>query len=179
MNDFENIYIEMKHDLLLFLKWKFKYITNIEDYVNDTFIAVHKYIKKYDPDKGSFKNYIYTIAANIVKQDIIKNNKLNLVSIDKIYFEDKTYKDILTEDEPDVKDIYIINKKASIIKDAIYSLEDKYKDVLILKDIEGLQHKEITKKLNIGLSSSKNRVRIGRELVKKKVKKQFKLLDEN
>jgi len=53
-------------------------------------------------------------------------------------------------------------------------LSDQYRIVFNLYVIEGFSHKEISQKLNIGEGTSKSNLSRARELLKNKVRKQYK-----
>ena len=50
--------------------------------------------------------------------------------------------------------------------DFLNSLPEKYKQAIIMADIENIPQKEIAKRLNISYSCAKSRVQRGRELLK-------------
>lgn len=56
---------------------------------------------------------------------------------------------------------------ASCLLPMIESLPDRYRDVVMLSEIEGLSHKEIAAKKGLSLPGVKSRVRRGRAMIKK------------
>jgi RNA polymerase sigma-70 factor (ECF subfamily) len=69
-------------------------------------------------------------------------------------------------------------KKAALIKNAIYNLPEKYRKVLILREIDNMQYQDISDTLNINLSTIKSQIAKGRKIISKKVEKEFKKLDK-
>jgi RNA polymerase sigma-70 factor (ECF subfamily) len=55
------------------------------------------------------------------------------------------------------------------VKDEIYRLPDDYKEVLVLRDIEGLSYNDISEMVGINLSNVKVRIHRGRELLKNRL----------
>ena len=56
-----------------------------------------------------------------------------------------------------------------IVKEELYALPDDYKEILVLRDIEGLPYGDIARVLGIQLSNVKVRIHRGRELLKKRL----------
>jgi len=56
-----------------------------------------------------------------------------------------------------------------IVKEELYDLPEDYKEILVLRDIEGLSYGDIARVLGIHLSNVKVRIHRGRELLKKRL----------
>jgi RNA polymerase sigma factor (sigma-70 family) len=83
-------------------------------------------------------------------------------------------------EDDDANQQILNDKKAEIIKNVIYTLpkkHEKYKKVLIMREIECMQYQEISDSLGINLSTIKSQLLKGRELVSKKVDAIFKNLE--
>jgi RNA polymerase sigma-70 factor (ECF subfamily) len=64
----------------------------------------------------------------------------------------------------------IINRDSlRIIKEELFQLPDDYKEILILRDIEGMPYSDIARIVGINLSNVKVRIHRGRELLKKRL----------
>lgn len=177
---FNKAYKDYKPRIRNYLIRKYGYNSNIDDLINDAFISAQNYIEQFDPNKSSLKTWITNIAENKVKREY-KRNKIKTISLD-VELEDgyNSLHDIIADpyipDDPEEQ--LLLKLKAELVIEAIYSLEDKYKDILILREIEGFSYLELVEILNININTAKSRVKKGRILVIKKVNKQFKLLDK-
>ena len=56
-----------------------------------------------------------------------------------------------------------------IMKDELARLPEDYRDILVLRDIDGLSYNEISEILGIQLSNVKVRIHRGREMLKKRL----------
>jgi RNA polymerase sigma-70 factor (ECF subfamily) len=55
------------------------------------------------------------------------------------------------------------------MKDELARLPEDYRDILVLRDIDGLSYNEISEILGIQLSNVKVRIHRGREMLKKRL----------
>lgn len=180
---FQNFYKEHRPKLVWYLtKWT-KSVDTAEDFAEEAFmLALHK-IDKFSEHKSQVHTWVYTIAKNLVIKEYTDKQKLPLVSMDKEVGNSASinlflpYNDGTIEHEKYKETC----KKADIIKDAIYSLsnkQEKYKKVLIMREIENMPYKEISDSLKLNLSTVKSQIKKGREIIAKKVEKRIKYIDD-
>jgi len=185
--NFQDFYKNHKPKLIWYITKYTKDSGIAEDHVEDAFIQALLNIETYKrPDEGGaqLNTWIYKIAENIVKKVHKDNERLPTDSIDKDLAINFSLSNVIAYDDSKkpIEEYNIFVKKASIIKDAIYNLpekDSKYKKVLIMREIEGMQYKEISDELNINLSTIKSQIKKGRTIIRKKVEKKFKDIDYN
>ncbi len=185
--NFQEFYKNHKPKLIWYIAKYTKDSGIAEDHVEDAFIQALLNIETYKrPDEGGaqLNTWIYKIAENIVKKVHKDSERLPTDSIDKDLAINFSLSNIIAYDDSKkpTEEYNIFVKKASIIKDAIYNLpekDSKYKKVLIMREIEGMQYKEISDELNINLSTIKSQIKKGRTIIRKKVEKKFKDIDYN
>jgi len=185
--NFQEFYKNHKPKLIWYIAKYTKDSGIAEDHVEDAFIQALLNIETYKrPDEGGaqLNTWIYKIAENIVKKVHKDSERLPTDSIDKDLAMNFSLSNIIAYDDSKkpTEEYNIFVKKASIIKDAIYNLpekDSKYKKVLIMREIEGMQYKEISDELNINLSTIKSQIKKGRTIIRKKVEKKFKDIDYN
>lgn len=148
-----------------------------EDVTTESFMTAFEKIEKYEREKSQFSTWLFTIARNIMLQDI-KNNK-KTVSID-IEFDEEgtTMKDFISEEESNYKYLDVSDRKAEIMKEHISKLKDPYKKVIEMREIKKMAYKDIASELNKNLSTIKSQIRNGRSILINNTKKQFSDLDE-
>lgn len=185
--NFQFFYKNHKPKLIWYITKYTKDSSIAEDHVEDAFIQALLNIETYKrPDEGGaqLNTWIYKIAENIVKKVHKDSERLPTDSIDKDLAINFSLSNVIAYDDSKkpTEEYNIFVKKASIIKDAIYNLpekDSKYKKVLIMREIEGMQYKEISDELNINLSTIKSQIKKGRTIIRKKVEKKFKDIDYN
>lgn len=148
-----------------------------EDVTTESFLTAFEKIDKYEKDKAQFSTWLFTIARNILLQDIKSSKKI--VSIDvEIDEEGTTLKEFIKEDLSDNNSQNITDQKAEIIKRHIQNLKEPYKKVIEMREIKKMAYKEIADELGKNLSTIKSQIRNGRIILMSETKKEFDILDE-
>lgn len=176
--NFNHFYLTQKPKLIWYLtKWT-KDVEVSEDYADEAFIQALQKIDTYEKDKSKIETWLYTIALNIARKNHQDSLRFQCVSIDKEYNNSSTINMFLPihESNHDFEMNNEIEKKAEIVKNAINEMTDKqnkYKQVLVMREIDNLTYNEISDCLKINLSTIKSQIKKGREIVVKKVKKKL------
>lgn len=176
-NDFTFFYKKYYPKLIYFTSKMCGDPQKAEDVTTDSFLSAFEKIDKYDRDKSQFSTWLFTIARNIMLQDIKNNRKT--VSIDtELDEEGTTLKDFIPEDEGDYKYLDVSEKKAEIMVDQISKLKEPYRKVIEMREIKKMAYKDIASELDKNLSTIKSQIRNGRAILIENTKKQFDDLDE-
>jgi RNA polymerase sigma-70 factor, ECF subfamily len=136
-----------------------------EDLAQDAFVKLYRSKHLYK-EIAKFSTWFYTIAINTAKTDARKKSRYNALSISDYDPEnEKDYEipaNVLAPDE-------VANAKIEnyYIQKAIDSLEDSFKEVIILRDIEDMDYEEIAQLTGLPLGTVKSRINRGREKLKK------------
>jgi len=149
-----------------------------EDVTTESFLTAFEKIDKYEKEKAQFSTWLFTIARNILLQDI-KTSKKN-VSIDtEIDEEGTTLKDFIQEDNSDPNiNQNLSDKKAEIMKKHISNLKEPYKKVIEMRELKRMAYKDIADELGKNLSTIKSQIRNGRLILITETQKEFDILDE-
>ena len=126
-----------------------------QDVLQESFVKIWRYSKKYDPSKAKLFTWLYRIAYNtaIDKVRSQKNRNGNEVQIET----SSVYKITSNELNQDVLDI----------KKHLSSLDEKYQIVLNALFFEGMTQQEASDELDIPLGTIKSRLKIGLRELKK------------
>lgn len=124
-----------------------------EDLEQEVYIKAWKNSDKYQ-ERGSFKSWISTIAKNVSK-DYLKSlyfkKSLNTESEDTVLINIKDKKDT-----PESK--VLSNERLVRIINAIDSLKPKFKEVIMLCEIQGYTYEEAARKLKCPIGTIKSRI---------------------
>ena len=152
-----NLLIEKYGNLVWSIGRKFLYKeSDVEDAVQEVFIAIWKAAEKFDHTKASEVTFISMIARRRFIDYLRKVGKhRNLQSIDEDNGQELFKESILNE-----------STDLQLIKDAIGTLVIEDQELLNLSVYQGYSHSEISKLLNIPLGTVKTRIR--RNLIKLK-----------
>ena len=150
-------------------------ICDAEDLVQDTFLNVFKYVKDFRFET-KFKNWLYRIATSTC---IKKRRKSKFAPDREISLDDFVPKDdgSVPTDIPDWAQLplaQLLNEELSIhLKEAILSLPEKYRLVVVLRDLEGFSTAETAQILNLKPSNVKVRLHRARLFLREKLKGYF------
>ena len=176
-NDFTFFYKKYYPKLIYFTSKMCNDPQKAEDVTTESFMAAFEKIDKYEREKSQFSTWLFTIAKNIMLQDIKTTRKT--VSIDiEIDEEGTTLKDFISEEESNYKYLDVSDRKAEIMKEHISRLKEPYRKVIEMREIKKMAYKDIASELNKNLSTIKSQIRNGRALLIDGTRKQFDSLDE-
>ena len=130
-----------------------------DDIIQDTWIKVIENGDNFDPKRGKFTNYIYTIAKNTALENIRRKNK---------------YKEIIADIEMGYEDIelqYEMKDLGEYLRKEISTLRPVgSRDTLILYYFGGFDLKEISLMLNTKEYNVLNWLKRGRKQLEKKIR---------
>ena len=155
----ENAYVELvnryKDKLINFI---FNYLGDLEsseDVVQETMIKLYQK-KHYYKEIAKFSTWLYTIAKNLANTELRKRKQRKTTLLSQFSKDDKTYELPSNEPEPGQEvQTDIVNK---IIRDAVDQLSEKFKIVIVLRDIQGLSYEDISEIINVPIGTVKSRI---------------------
>ncbi len=137
------------------------------DVVQETMIKLYRYKDNYT-QQAKFSTWIYTIAGNLARTEYRRKKRRSFFSISDYGEEHKTY-DIPDESyRPDVMTDSGI--KDEIIQKALLKVKEVYREVVILRDIQGLSYEEISEITGLNEGTVKSRINRGRAQLQKLLK---------
>lgn len=170
---FDLIVKRYKEQLLNFV---YRFVGNqeeAEDIVQETFLRVYRKRKAYKRI-AKFSTWIYTIAGNLSRTELRRRKRRKLFSVTDMGYEDRDYE---ISDEGYNPESQVEGKiQEEIIQKEINNLSPKFREVIILRDVQELSYEEISKIIKVPIGTVKSRVNRGRlklqsrlkDLVKKK-----------
>ena len=136
-----------------------------EDLEQEVYVKVWKNADKYK-EQGSFSSWIKTIAKN-VSRDYLKSSYRKKQDI--TYSEDETI--VLIRDKKSTPENKLLRtERQEIILKAINELKPKFKEVIILCEIEGFSYEECANKLKCPLGTVKSRLYNAKKELAEKLK---------
>ncbi|MBT3605293.1 MAG: sigma-70 family RNA polymerase sigma factor [Candidatus Latescibacteria bacterium] len=138
-----------------------------EDIVQETFLRAFRKRKEYKAI-ANFSTWLFTIAGNLAKSELRRRKRWRLFSLhrddesdtgmelpDETYRPDKVAESSLADDQ---------------IHDAIASLPENYRQVILLRDVEGMSYQEIAEIVDCPVGTVKSRVNRARLKLQQKLK---------
>lgn len=151
-----------------------RFMGNSEDaseIAQEAFIRVYRSLKNFK-GKSSFSTWLYRIVVNICMDEMRKRKKQNIVYIDEIVQTEKgEYRHEIESMENSPQQQVEINETRNEIYNAIKSLSDEHKAVIILKDIQGFSYEEIAAIMKCPEGTVKSRLNRARNILRNILKK--------
>ena len=132
-----------------------------DDVVQETFVRVYRKIHTYKP-VARFSTWIYTIATNLVKSHYRRRKRHPALSISQSVGGENQSEYEIPDNRyrPDAEAARSVRQ--SIIENALASLSHKYREIVILCDIEDLSYEEICSITGLNIGTVKSRLNRGR-----------------
>jgi len=146
-----------------------------EDVVQDTFLNVYRYLDDFRYET-KFKNWLYRIATStcIKKRRKSKFAPERELSLDEFLPQDEAMVDQQIPAWATMPLDQVLNEELGrTLKQAIVEVPEKYRVVLVLRDIEGFSTEESAQILNITAANLKVRLHRARLYLREKLKSYF------
>lgn len=138
-----------------------------EDIVQETFLRAFRKRKEYRAI-ANFSTWLFTIAGNLAKSELRRRKRWRLFSIER---------DEETDTGMDLPDVSALPDKVAEssladvqIQQAIASLPDNYRQVILLRDVQGMSYQEISEIVDCPVGTVKSRVNRARLKLQQKLK---------
>lgn len=143
-----------------------------EDLAQETFLRVLKSAPRYKP-KSAFKNWLYTIATNLSRNEIRNRIRRNTYLFDDMVDEDEDiYHSAIMTDARNRPDILLEKKeRQQLIKNALNQLPENQRLALTLVTYQELSYDEIAEILECSVGAIKSLIHRARQNMKKQLKK--------
>lgn len=138
------------------------------DIVQDTMIKFYLNKDSYQ-SIAKFSTWIYTIAGNLAKNELKRRNRRSMLSISNSDDDELT---LQIEDKkfvaPDRAADNMIKDK--IVHNALQRIKPVYREMVVLRDIEGFSYEEIVEMTGVSIGTVKSRINRGRAQLQKLLK---------
>lgn len=147
------------------------------DLAQDTFIRMYQALGTFRGE-ASFSTWLYRIAANICRDELRKQQRRKVVSL---------------EDTPEIfpaaipttqsycspEEAFAQRELQSMVQSCMNELSDGHRLILVLREINGLSYEEISQVLQCSMGTVKSRISRARNLLKDKIEKKGELLSSD
>ena len=117
-----------------------------EDVSTDAFLVAFEKIDKYEKEKSQFSTWLFTIAKNLMLQEIKTDQKTLSMDVE-VDEEGTTMKDFLQEEESEQYLQDLIQIKSDIMLQRISELKEPYKQVIEMREINKMVYKDIASEM--------------------------------
>jgi len=136
------------------------------DLAQEAFIKAYKSIDRFRGE-SSLKTWLYHIVANVCRDELRKRKKGQVLSLDAPISTEEGEITRQTEDWTNAPYLIYESKEAQyFIQEAINQLTPEYKEVIILREIQGFSYEEIAQHLGCSLGTIKSRLNRARKAMR-------------
>ena len=138
-----------------------------------TFIAMHRNLPNLN-DPARFRSWLYTIAVNFCREEMRKKKSARSTSLNDLKpgEAEDSYRWELSEDRNENPEKLMQQAELSdLLQKCLLELSGEQREVIIMKEYEGLKFREIAEALNISENTVKSRMYYGLDGLKKILEK--------
>lgn len=138
-----------------------------------TFISMHRNIDGLQ-DASRFKSWLYTIAVNYCREELRKRGSKRSVSLDDLRpgESEESYRWEASSSRNENPDKQLRHSELSdLLQQCLMELSEEQREVVIMKEYEGLKFREIAEALNISENTVKSRMYYGLDGLKRILEK--------
>ena len=139
-----------------------------EDAAQEAFIQAWLHLPSYRP-QTPLRNWLYRIAVNAATDKFRKERRILPHDIEDLH---------LTDERPGPESLVSQRERTMLIQNAVLSLPEASRAVLVLREYEGMSYHEIADALDIPVGTVMSRLNYARKLLKDKLEKELFVLVE-
>ena len=132
----------------------------VEDVAQEVFLKVFLRIHAFD-GRSKFYTWLYRVAANAAKDHLKKRRRRPSVALDE---------DAGIPDETDgPRERAVVEESRRMVRQAIAALPARYREVLALRELEGMSYNEIARILKLSIGTVESRLHRARARLKRRL----------
>jgi RNA polymerase sigma-70 factor (ECF subfamily) len=134
-----------------------------EDAAQETFIQAWLHLASYRP-QASLRNWLYRIAVNAATDMLRKEKRILPNALEDLQLKDP---------QPGPEALVSQEERTALVKNAVLSLPDASRAVLVLREYEEMSYHEIADALDIPVGTVMSRLNYARKLLKDKLEQKL------
>lgn len=142
--------------------------------VQDAFVAAYRNLKRFE-ERSQFSTWIYAITVNTARNRLTQvrtRSRHEIDSLDDPSSADEDMKKFeLASGDPSALDLLGRKEQKQKVQECLNRLDQDFREVIVLRDIQGFSYDEISAMLGIAAGTVKSRIFRARESVKNCLKK--------
>jgi RNA polymerase sigma-70 factor, ECF subfamily len=130
-----------------------------EDLVQETFLRVARHLKEFDPDR-KFSAWIYTIASNLAKNELRARGRSPVLCYESSMSTGEGEPLLLQHEDRSTRPdkVFADRHLRELVASIIALLSPLYREVLVLREVEGRSYEEISGIAGCNLGAVKSRL---------------------
>lgn len=140
------------------------------DIAQDVFVKVFNMLDRYNPHYA-FSSWLFKITANLCI-DSIRKRRASFISFDEpVQQEEGSIPRQFESPGRNPEEVVIDRQHGSMVSEAIETLPEHYRIIILLRHQEQLAYEEIAEQLQIPLGTVKARIHRAREMLKNRLRR--------
>jgi RNA polymerase sigma-70 factor, ECF subfamily len=142
-----------------------------EDVTQDVFVTLIHTMATYEPQRAGLSTYLYGIARNVTRNRLRRDRRfvaLDTFSLDTPLDDRAPLDRVDGGASPAANDPHDAASRAqqrTLLRRAVLSLPSRYREVLILSDVQGLAYAESARILRVPVGTVRSRLSRGRQML--------------
>ena len=169
LNAFEILVLKYQQKIAMAIYSYIKDADEVQDVVQEIFVKAYRYLPEFRGD-SAFYSWLYRIAINtaknVVKAKVVRPPRQD-IDVHEPYLPNDVGGQIESYETPDsaIENQQLLN----ITQEVIDNLPSELSQVLLYREVEGLDYKQIAKKTSVPVGTVRSRLFRAREMVSKEV----------
>jgi RNA polymerase sigma-70 factor (ECF subfamily) len=145
-----------------------------EDVAQEAFIKAYRSLASFRGE-SKFSTWLISITLNEARSRLRRQSIVRMESLDELPDGDKSISPALLRDWREIPSQTVEREEVrKLLQEAVEALPDIYRQVFLLRDVEGLNSNETAETLNISVPSVKVRLHRARMMLQKRLAPQLK-----
>ena len=137
---------------------------DIADVSQEVFIKVHRYLKGFKGE-SSFYTWLYSVTTSVAKNHLLLMKRTQLVTTIEGGFTDYMDFAVDVHENMDPQDILVSDETENTLIETLESLPKILREVIVLRELEGLSYIRISNILNIPEGTVRSRIHRARSII--------------
>ncbi|MEY4668220.1 MAG: hypothetical protein RL518_919 [Pseudomonadota bacterium] len=147
-------------------------VEDAEEVLQDVFVTVHRKIGGFEA-KSSFSSWLYRVTMNAAFMKLRKRKQDQTVALEEITQQAHVVPALQSPEHTYVDSLSIRNEMLEALETAIRKLPDDYRPVFILRDVDGLTSREVSRILDLTVPAVKSRLHRSRLMLRRRLNRFF------
>jgi RNA polymerase sigma-70 factor (ECF subfamily) len=143
-----------------------------EEVLQDVFVTVHRKIGGFE-GKSSFSSWLYRVTVNAAFMKLRKRKQDQTVPLEELLQQAHGVPALKSPENTYVDSLSIRNEMLEALETAIRKLPDDYRPVFILRDVDGLTSREVSRILDLTVPAVKSRLHRSRLMLRRRLNRFF------
>ena len=148
-----------------------RYLGNREDAMDasqEVFLRVFRFLPGFQEESG-FSTWIYRIAVNVCKDALVQRAKRAEQPLEYQNEDEESRILEIPDERYRPEELVEQSELKGLLADAILTLPEQQRQMIIMRDVQGLRYEEIGEILSLELGTVKSRISRAREKLRKKL----------